>query len=53
MTRLDRKIREEGAENLSTDTVMRGTGKASVSFQQFAQKHADIWMQESISTITF
>ncbi|MDP1512084.1 ergot alkaloid biosynthesis protein [Paenibacillus sp. CMAA1739] len=53
MTRLDRKIREEGAENLRTDTVMRVTGKAPVSFQQFAQKHADIWMQESISTITF
>jgi hypothetical protein len=45
MTGLDRKIREEGAEDLSTDTVMRVTGKAPVSFQQFAQRHVEIWMR--------
>ncbi|MBM0633969.1 hypothetical protein [Paenibacillus polymyxa] len=53
MTGLDRKIREEGAEDLSTDTVMRVTGKAPVSFQQFAQRHAGIWMRELDSTMTF
>lgn len=53
MSRLDRKIREEGAEDLSTDTVMRVTGKAPVSFQQFAQRHANIWMKELTNTMTF
>lgn len=53
MTRLDRNIREEGTENLTTDTVMRVTGKEPVSFQQFAQRHANIWMQELASTTTF
>ena len=40
MTELDRKIREEGTEDLNSDTVMRVTGKAPVSFQQFAKRHA-------------
>ncbi|MDQ0045781.1 ergot alkaloid biosynthesis protein [Paenibacillus polymyxa] len=53
MTGLDRKIREEGAEDLSTDTVMRVTGKAPVSFQQFAQRHAEIWTRELDRTMTF
>lgn len=49
MTGLDRKIREEGAEDRSTDTVMRVTGKAPVSFQQFAERHAEVWMRGEIA----
>lgn len=43
MSGLDRNIREEGAEDLTTDTVMRVTGKAPVSFREFAMKHAEFW----------
>ncbi|MFD1953099.1 NmrA family NAD(P)-binding protein [Paenibacillus thailandensis] len=43
MTELDRKIREERSEDLSTDTVIRVSGKTPVSFLQFTKKHAGVW----------
>ncbi|MFD2700964.1 ergot alkaloid biosynthesis protein [Paenibacillus shunpengii] len=43
MTELDRRIREEGTEDLRTDTVVRLTGKEPISFHRFAEKHASLW----------
>ncbi|NHN34493.1 ergot alkaloid biosynthesis protein [Paenibacillus agricola] len=40
---LDAKIREEGSENQVTDTVMRVTGHAPLSFEQFVKMHLDTW----------
>ncbi|NUU62709.1 ergot alkaloid biosynthesis protein [Paenibacillus agri] len=46
MTELDRRIREEGTEDLTTDSVLKVTGKAPVSFMDFAKKHARVWTRE-------
>ncbi|MFE4709363.1 ergot alkaloid biosynthesis protein [Paenibacillus sp. NPDC056722] len=46
MTELDRRIREEGTEDLTTDSVLKVTGKAPVSFMDFAKKHASVWTRE-------
>ncbi|MGN7360370.1 NmrA family NAD(P)-binding protein [Paenibacillus sp. SAF-054] len=43
MAGLDRKIREEGTEDQSTDTVFRVSGKEPVSFRDFAAQHAGVW----------
>ncbi|WP_310831933.1 NmrA family NAD(P)-binding protein [Paenibacillus pedocola] len=43
MTDLERRIREEGTEDLVTDTVKNVSGKDPVSFFQFANKHAGVW----------
>ncbi|WP_410768734.1 NmrA family NAD(P)-binding protein [Fontibacillus sp. BL9] len=43
MADLDRRIREEGAEEIVTDTVRRVSGKDPVSFLQFANKNAGVW----------
>ncbi|UQZ32731.1 ergot alkaloid biosynthesis protein [Paenibacillus sp. PK3_47] len=43
MTNLDRRIREEGTEDIVTDTVVRLTGKEPISFHQFANEHISIW----------
>ncbi|MFF2911348.1 NAD(P)H-binding protein [Paenibacillus sp. NPDC057934] len=48
MTELDRRIREEGSEDLITDTVLKVTGKPPISFIDFAKKHASVWTREGI-----
>ncbi|OBZ19500.1 ergot alkaloid biosynthesis protein [Bacillus sp. FJAT-27264] len=48
MTELDRRIREEGSEDLITDTVLKVTRKPPMSFIDFAKEHASVWTKEGI-----
>ncbi|MFC3749715.1 ergot alkaloid biosynthesis protein [Paenibacillus sp. GCM10012306] len=47
MTELDHRIREEGSEDIITDTVLKVTGRAPMSFKEFAKAHANVWKKES------